>query len=378
MTRRQRCGSRLAVGALAVVGVCGILIGDASPVAARPRQSSDALLQRAAADAAAGDWYGARKLLENVAASDPSRPEVHHQLGIANENLGAVSEAIASYRQAITLDPLYVAPVENLAALLASHGDLDGALYLLDAAVGRQPDAPSLHYHRALLIFRRERRLVDAAVASLARAHELGYDQPHLFLLLGRVARTAGDASEARELLRQGLDRAPDDAELLREMGLSLAVLGQLDEAAGALEHAHQQQPANIDIVADLATVLLRAKRPNDVLDLLASFDTESNSELLFRLGQAQRALGLPEAGDTMRRFQEMGAVEQVNREAGERAMAEVNQGIAPRWVSQVYYCHGLPTSANAWRSRVDRRSCRRLVIVCIKLSQARNQLQQP
>ena len=291
-----------------------------------PQQAVDLLLEEATIAAARGDWDSAHRVLERARHQAPQRSDVLFELGVILEQVKDPIGAIDAYRQAIVLDSSRVTAVENLAALLTNHGDIDGAIYLLTGALNQNPDVASLHYHRALLIFRREQRLVAPAIDDLERAHALGYSRPHLFLLLGRVARIGGDAASARVLIQQGLDQTPEDAELLREMGLSLAALDELDDAGEHLAAAIHVVPSNVALAVELGRVYLRAGRPADVIMLLR--ELADLPDALFLLGQAQQALGQPEARDTLERFQALQANTKAIREAEARAMVEVGTGI--------------------------------------------------
>lgn len=237
--------------------------------------------------------------------------------------------AVDAYRRALQIDPGAVTAAENLALLLADHGDLDGAIHVLDATLARKPLEGSLHYHLALLIFRREQRPNTDAIASLERARELGYTRPHLYLLLGRVARVQGDADGAVAHLRQGLAGAPDDPELLRELGLALAAREELAEAAGVLALATTLAPHDPAIAGDLAGVLLRSGRATEALQALAPFAATDDPALVYLVGQAQGELGMPEARATLGRFAELQRRRKEIEEEGARAMAEVGSGLS-------------------------------------------------
>lgn len=249
-------------------------------------------------------------------------------LGVAFERGGELPEAVAAYRAALDIRPDHLPAIENLAFLLADQGDVPGAVFVLTVAIDRLPDEASLHYHRSLLILRQGEGPDDVAVEGLRRARELGYSKPHLYLLLGRVERLRQAISAAVEFLDLGLAQAPEDMELLREKGLTLAASGDLEASALALSHALRNAPAATDVAADLANVYLRAERPNDALAVLEAYGGSDDLDLVYLLGRAQRALGRPEADATLRRHQQLQSRVQAKREADTRAMVEVNTGI--------------------------------------------------
>ena len=51
------------------------------------------------------DTGGAISALEQAAASDPSRSDVHYKLGVAKSNLQDALGACACFKRAIALDP---------------------------------------------------------------------------------------------------------------------------------------------------------------------------------------------------------------------------------------------------------------------------------
>lgn len=290
--------------------------------------SVDELLLQAAEAARREDWRRARDLLERARQFGPPRTDVLFNLGLALERMNEPVEAATAYREALEANPDSVPAAENLASLLADHGDLDGGIHVLTAALDRQPLAGSLHYHLALLIFRREQRPNEVAIQNLERAQELGYTQPHLYLLLGRVARVLGESDRAAAFLRNGLSQAPEDPELLRELGLALAAREELTEAVDVLARAAALAPNNAGFAVDLAGVLLRAGRPSEALRILAPFDERDDPDVLYLVGRAQGDLGLPAARETLRWFQELKRRQKDETEASARAMAEVSQGI--------------------------------------------------
>ena len=291
-----------------------------------PQQTVDVLLEQATVASVRGDWDSARRMLNRARQLAPQRSDVLFELGVVLERIEDPVGGIDAYRQAIALEPRLVPAVENLAALLANHNDLDGAIYVLQAALEYRPDAASLYYHRALLMFRREERLVAPAIEDLARARALGYTRPHLYLLLGRVARIGGDAAAARTLIQKGLDQTPQDTELLRELGLSLAALGEIENAAEMLAEAARLAPADTSLAVDLGRVYLRAGQPANVLTLLRGLNHVPDA--LYVIGQAQQALGRPEARATLEQFQAIQARAQATGEAESRAMVEVGAGV--------------------------------------------------
>lgn len=291
------------------------------------------LVAEARGAAEAGDWERARALLQRARLLDAVDPRLDLELGIALERTGEPVAAMEAYRRAWEKAPDLVAAAENLAALLRRRGSLDEAEHVIREALRERPEAGSLHYHLALILFDRDQRLTEPAVGALARARELGFRQPHLFLLLARVARHSGESAKAETLAREGLELAPEDPGLAHELGMALAARGRPAAAVPWLRRAARGSPDDVGLAEDLAMVQLRAGDAAGAATFLERSLREHPDapELLYLLARAQREIGDPDAETTMRRFEERQAEARARRSAGERAMAEVREGVE-RW----------------------------------------------
>lgn len=120
--------------------------------------------------------------------------------------------AIADYQRASRLDPLSAAPLVTEAILARRLGDRALARRSLRSALGREPDDWFAHFEVALLDATSGRR--QAALARLARAHELNPRQP--------VVRATARA------VRRGARVDPDavESQLNRQRDVRLSPLG--------------------------------------------------------------------------------------------------------------------------------------------------------
>jgi len=127
-------------------------------------------------------------------------------LGLIHEQSGETDEAAAVYDQALRRNPSFWAAANNLAYLLAEHGDgaadLERARSLARRALDQRPDAPEI---------------MDTA---------------------GWVYYKRGELGKARVLLRQGLEKAPDSPELNYHMAVLYKHDGLVGQAVEALKKA--------------------------------------------------------------------------------------------------------------------------------------------
>jgi Flp pilus assembly protein TadD len=128
--------------------------------------------------------------------------------------------------------------VVQKAHLLADHGDADGGLVLLTAALESYPHHPTLEYERATMLERagQTRESVQAFEVLLAERP----DDPTVLNALGyTLADHQQQLPRAEKLIRQALEATPDSPAALDSLGWVRLRRGDSREAAGILEHAY-------------------------------------------------------------------------------------------------------------------------------------------
>jgi tetratricopeptide (TPR) repeat protein len=128
--------------------------------------------------------------------------------------------------------------VSDLAALLregaAKHaaGDLAGAAACYRAVLRAAPKEPNAH--NLLGVLARQQGDSQAALRHTEQALALAPDQPAFLANRGAALAEAGRLIEGISLLRAALDRRPEDAVALRNLGQAFAALG--DAAAWPIQ----------------------------------------------------------------------------------------------------------------------------------------------
>jgi predicted CXXCH cytochrome family protein len=146
------------------------------------------------------------------------RPEVHLNLGLLAVRLGQADQAEAQYQTALRLDPDFVPGLVNLADLERMRGmDQQGAT-LLSKAIVIEPDNANAHFALGLLLVRQHD---PSAIKELRRANEL----------------------------------APNNARYAYVYAVALNSEGATEPAIALLERAHQQHPADPEILVALVSM---------------------------------------------------------------------------------------------------------------------------
>ena len=124
----------------------------------------------------------------------PDVPEVHFHLGNALYEAADVDGALGAYRRAIRLRPAYPAAHAHLGVALRAKGEWDAAIAAARDAVAQCPQAADGHYSlgAALLLTGR----LDEAEAPLRRAVALAPDRPDLHITLSILLLLEGRYEE--------------------------------------------------------------------------------------------------------------------------------------------------------------------------------------
>ena len=93
-----------------------------------------------------GDLAGAVASFKNALAIDPQHVAAHLNLGITLSDQGDLVDAVASYKRALAIDPQHAAGVHfNLGIALCNQGDLAGAVASYTRALTIDPQHVDAH-----------------------------------------------------------------------------------------------------------------------------------------------------------------------------------------------------------------------------------------
>jgi len=235
----------------------------AAPVTPRPASDDDFddLIREADATQGRQEWETALGLWQQASERRPERINCWLQIGNMRNELARYKPAIVAFETARALDPQAAEPLMGIAGVHERAGDWNRALVSWNELVRLLEDparrARSSDQDRRVHAF-----LHAALSASEAGQRELAQDiildatrrvpgfaeLPGHLLMRARAVRQA-DPERARALLRQCLERAPDDDAARFEFGSIALDSGRADEWAEAAE------------VVEAAT----GRRPNDL-----------------------------------------------------------------------------------------------------------------
>jgi tetratricopeptide (TPR) repeat protein len=223
-----------------------------------------------------GDEEAGRAASARAVAAGATSWELHASHGAAVHSRGALDDAIAHYRDALTAGGPAVVRL-NLARVLLAKGDREAALRELDSVIATERSGEIFgHAHRLRFGLREpdlERELeragqaalageaatLDAASATFDRAIAIEPDLWEAHFGRGIVARQRGEALAAQSSFRRVLELQPDQPDALHELGVALLMGNNTRDALAALDRAAALRPDDPAYVADAGFAHLRA-----------------------------------------------------------------------------------------------------------------------
>lgn len=210
-----------------------------------------AILERANAAYAAGDFPGAAELYRQLLKHEPKNPGVHLSLGKSLSLMGDSEGAKRHLRETLKARPEDPGALAQLAACYRQEDRLDDAMRAVERALRADPGHTFALWTRADLL-RTMGEFREACELLRPHAEKAGAD-PTLVMVFAMLARRFDGLERSIALLRAVAERpglAPTGrAQALFQLGDMLDKAGRYDEAWAAFEEANRirRRPWDID-----------------------------------------------------------------------------------------------------------------------------------
>ncbi len=244
--------------------------------------NADLLRATALTEQNLGRWDAAVDHFQQAERLDPRSINNKWTLGIALLRLRRYPEAREAFDRGLALAPANLTLIEQKAMTFLVEGDLAGARSVLKAAPKEvEPTAIVSYlatYFDLVWVLDEEQRELLLRLTPSAFDNNRGFWSLCLvqaYALKGDAASVRSHGEEAREAFGQQLLSAPEDAQLHAQLGLSLAYLGQKDEAIREGERGVALLPVTRDaylgpyLEHQLARIEILVGEPEKALDRL-------------------------------------------------------------------------------------------------------------
>jgi len=202
-----------------------------------------------------GDYAGAEPLLRRILSVEPSLDIAHHELGLAMQGMGRLSEARRAIEQAVAINPKLAPAWRDLYEIRAAEGDDVGAAEAYRNAMGNKELDPLLH--KAIELVGQGRLGVVEGIC-----REYLKRRPHdvdAIRLLAEVGIAIGSISDAIALLERCLELAPGFHVARANYVTALSRYQRFDEALSENATLRKEQPKNLAHQVQYATTLSMA-----------------------------------------------------------------------------------------------------------------------
>lgn len=175
----------------------------------------------------------------------------HAQKSQAN---GQLSEAVKAYKAALQLNPDSDRAQHGLGNVLRQLGDFQAAIPYIQQAIIMQPEVAE--YHNTLGMLFQQKGELEKAITFHRRAINLDPNNAAAFCNLGVALKNLDRGQEAVVAYQQALQINPNLAEVHNNLGNLLRAMGDMAGAQASLEQALKIQPDYLDAQQNLKELL--------------------------------------------------------------------------------------------------------------------------
>jgi eukaryotic-like serine/threonine-protein kinase len=236
-------------------------------------------------------WYQA------VVAAHPGNLAALNNLGVALLDQGKPDAAIASFREALRLDPKFPFAHVNLGVALWAKSDLDGAIAAYREAIRLDPKYAFAHINFGSALWATGDP--DGAIASFREALQVDPECAPAHNELGLALWDKGNSNGAIAAYREAIRLDPEYAEPHVNLGFALQSKGDPDGAITSFKEAIRLEPKDASVHVRLGAILCDVKR--DYGGAITAFKeairlNPNDSRAHVSLGVALRDKGDPDA----------------------------------------------------------------------------------
>jgi len=194
----------------------------------------------------AKNYSAARTEFERAIQLDPNDMEVYVRLGKVFEVTGQSHSAIAQFQNALDLQPKQAPLATMVGNLYLKEGDLETARKYYEQALSADPNFP-IAIANIAWVDAQEGKNLDIALGMAQKAKFLLPELPSITDTLGWVMYKRGNFASAMPLLRECIQKSPDNGEFHYHLGMNLIAAGQNAQGKKELEDALRMKLDNAD-----------------------------------------------------------------------------------------------------------------------------------
>jgi tetratricopeptide (TPR) repeat protein len=201
---------------------------------------------------------------DEAIALQPNYADAFNNRGVVLRELDRLEEAVTSYDNAISIKQDYTEALFNRGTAFADLKRYDEALASYDRALGLRPSYAEALFNRGYVL--QELGRAKEALANYDQAIALRPDNAVAFYNRGTALQKLGRLEEALKSYEQAIVLKPGYAEALNNRGLVFRELNQIEEALANFNEAITQKPNYVKAINNQGTILQELGRFNEAL----------------------------------------------------------------------------------------------------------------
>lgn len=206
-------------------------------------------------------WRDPETLWKNSVEVNPTS-QAHFNLATLFEAQGKYDDAVASYRQAVAINPQRSDAHEKAAQLLQKRGNIPEAIGHYRIVVEFNPNAIDARENLADGLVNQGQ--IGEAVQHFRKLLESAPERNEARAKLGTILAVAGRLDEAAEILTAAVKADPNDGTAMVRLGQVLAAQGKLGEAVQYFREATQLRPQDAEAHQNLGRGLLELGKKDE------------------------------------------------------------------------------------------------------------------
>ncbi len=188
-----------------------------------------------------GKLQDAKNILLEFCTNRKDDAFAHFLLAIIYSQLGPSSEAIAYYKNAIEIQPIYPEAYNNLGVVYEKTGDTPSAESCYLQAIRQKKDHANAYYNLANV--NKSKKDFDSAIENYLQAIKYNPDYSNAMNNLGLVYQYLGKYEKSKHYFEKSLNLSGYDPEILNNLGFNFYSTHQYPEALKYYQHVLHKLP---------------------------------------------------------------------------------------------------------------------------------------
>lgn len=222
----------------------------------------------------------------------PNAIDLHNILGASNRSLGNLDEAIAAYKEAISIKPDYAEAHNNMGVSLHAQYKLKEAIASYQKAILINPNYTEAFHNMGNTLYEQGR--LEDAIAAYRRALCIKPDYANAYISMGNILHEQSKLEEAAAAYEKGLLENPADADAFYNLANTFYKQGNLNGAIDAYRNAVSIRPDYADAHYNMGIILQEQSKLEDAIAAYekARFEQPDNANILYTMANALREQG--------------------------------------------------------------------------------------